>query len=127
MKKPWGAAYTMSGITALLHRLGYVYKKSKAVPGKADAQAQEDFLVAYEKLKKNKGKDGPIYFMDATHPHHNPALAYGWVKRGAERTIPNNTGRQRLNINGVISLSDLRPIVRFDDTINAASTIALFQ
>jgi transposase len=63
-----GVAYTMSGIIALFHRLGYVYKEPKTLPGKADAQAQEDFLVAYEKLKKNKGKDGPIYFMDATHP-----------------------------------------------------------
>lgn len=127
VRKRWDVTYSLSGITALLHSLGYVYKKPKTVPGKADAKAQEDFLVEYEKLKKNKEKDDPIYFMDATHPHHNPVLAYGWIKCGAERTIPSNTGRQRLNINGVISLSNLLPIVRFDDTINAASTLALFK
>jgi len=123
----WDAVYTDSGMTALLHELGYVYKKPKLVPGKANAEAQEVFLEEYEKLKKNKGKDDSIYFMDATHPQHNPVLAYGWIKRGIDHELPSNTGRKRVNINGVINLSDMQPIVRFDDTINAASTIALFQ
>jgi transposase len=34
-------------MTALLHRLGYVYKKPKLVPGKADPKAQREFLVDY--------------------------------------------------------------------------------
>ena len=95
--------------------------------GKADRAAQEAHLEEYKKLKQDKGENDPIYFMDATHPQHNPALAYGWIKRGEERNIPSNTGRGRLNINGVIDAQTLEPIVRFDDTINAASTIALFQ
>ena len=33
----------------------------------------------------------------------------------------------RLNINGAIEFEHLEPVVRFDDTINAASTIALFR
>ena len=127
VQKRWGILYSVSGMTALLHSLGYVYKKPKIVPGKADAKAQEAFLVEYEKLKENKGKEDPIYFMDATHPQHNPVLVYSWIKRGTERKIPSNTGRRRLNINGVISLSNLLPIVRFDETINAESTLALFQ
>jgi len=36
-------------------------------------------------------------------------------------------GRQRLNINGVIDCNDLSAIVRYDDAINAQSTIKLFQ
>ncbi len=127
VRKHWDVTYNLSGITALLHRLGYMYKKPRTVPGKADAQAQEAFLVAYEKLKENKGKNDPIYFMDATHPRHNLVLGYGWIKCGTERPIPSNTGRQRLNINGVISLSNLRPIVRFGDAVNAASSLALFK
>jgi transposase len=123
----FGVRYSESGMTALLHRLGYVYKKPKLVPGKADPAAQEAHLEDYKKLKEDKGEHDPIYFMDATHPQHNPALAYGWIKRGEERAVPSNTGRQRLNINGVIEIDTLEPIVRFDDTINAASTIALFQ
>jgi len=65
--------------------------------------------------------------MDATHPRHNPVLAYGWIKSDEDRNIPSNTGRWRVNINGVIDLERLKPIVRFDDSINADSTIALFK
>jgi transposase len=32
-----------------------------------------------------------------------------------------------LNINGAIGLEHLQPLVRFDETINATSTVALFQ
>lgn len=127
VKETYGVPYTASGMTAVLHRSGYVYKKPKLVPGKADRQAQERFLADYDNLMGNKGKDDPVYFMDAVHPQHNPVLACGWIKRGEEREIRSNTGRRRLNINGAIDLERLEPVVRFDDTINGESTIALFK
>jgi transposase len=123
----FGVSYTESGMTALLHRLGYVYKKPKLVPGKADPEAQEAFLVEYENIKNNKGEDDPVYFMDAVHPQHNPVIACGWIKRGEDREVRSNTGRRRVNINGAIDLERLEPVVRFDDTINTDSTIALFE
>lgn len=127
VEERWGVRYSASGMAALLRRLGYVYKKPKRVPGKADRAAQEAHLEIYENLKQDKGEHDPIYFMDAVHPQHNPVPAHGWIKRGEERQLLTNTGRRRLNINGVIDLDTLDPIIRFDDTINAASTIAPFQ
>jgi transposase len=41
--------------------------------------------------------------MDAVYPQHNPVLACAWTKRGEDGEV------------------------RFDDTINADSTIALFE
>jgi transposase len=120
-------SYTPSGMTALLHRLGFVYKKPKLVPGKADPEAQRAFLAKYEELKKNKGPNDVIVFMDAVHPQHNPVLGYGWIKRGKDHEVRSNSGRQRLNINGAIDLERMEPVVRYDDTINADSTIALFD
>ena len=127
VKERFGVQYTPSGMTALLHRLGYRYKKPKLVPGKADAERQEAFVEEYKKLKEDKKKDDVILFMDATHPHHNPVLGGGWIKRGKEFPIKSNTGRQRLNINGVIDLADLSVQVRFEDTVNADATIALLK
>jgi len=120
-------AYAVSGMTALRHRLGFVYKKPKLVPGKAERQAQEAFLAEYDTLKQSKGESDVILFMDAVHPQHNPVLGYGWIKRGEDREVRSNTGRRRLNINGAIDLERLEPVVRYDDTIDADSTIALFE
>jgi transposase len=127
VEETYHVSYTASGMTALLHRLGFVYKKPKLVPGKADPQQQEAFLAEYEELKKNKDDGDPILFMDAVHPQHNPVLGNGWIKRGEDREVPSNTGRRRLNINGAIDLERLEPIVRYDDRINADSTIALLD
>lgn len=127
VEQTWGVSYSESGITQLLYRMGYVYKKPKLVPGKADAGKQRVFVQCYETLKANKAPEDPIYFMDATHPHHNPIAGYGWIKRGQDRDIRSHTGRQRLNINGAINTVSLQAIVRYDDTINAQSTIQLFQ
>lgn len=119
--------YSISGVTELLKRMGFTYKKPKHVPGKADREAQEAFVDKYQQLKKQKNATDPIYFMDAVHPQHNSVPAYGWIKKGQEAELKANCGRQRLNINGVIDIDTLKTVVQFDDTINADSTIALFK
>ena len=72
-------------------------------------EAHKAFLEAYEELKETKGEQNPIYFIDATHPHHNPVVGYGWIKCGQEHSFRSNTGRRRLNINGAIDLIFLPP------------------
>jgi len=127
VKETFGVSYTQSGVTVVLRRLGYVYKKHRLVPGKADREAQTQFLETYDHIRNLQGQDDPIYFMDATHPQHHPVLAGGWIKRGEEQGIPTNTGRRHLNINGAIDLERLEPVVRCHDTINANSTIAFVR
>jgi transposase len=124
----FGVQYTESGMTALLHRLGYGYKKPKRLPGKApDPEVQEDFIASYKTLKANKGEHDAVLSVDATHPQHNPVLAGGWIKRGRHFPLKGNTGRRRLNINGVIDVETMGAVIRYDDTIDAASTIALVK
>jgi len=127
IEERWGIRYSESGMTDLLHRLGYVYKKPKLVPGKADAQAQLEFLADYEKLKEIKDKADKILFMDAVHPQHNPVMGSDWIKQGKDFQVCSNTGRKRLNINGAVSLETLKMVMRYDDSINAQSTIELFK
>ena len=127
IKSTFGVTYSISGATQLLKRMGFVYKMPKHVPGKADRQAQEAFVAQYENLKEHKHPEDPIYFMDAVHPQHNSVPAYGWIKKGHEAELKANCGRQRLNIKGVIDVATFKTVVRFDETINADSTIALFK
>ena len=65
--------------------------------------------------------------MDATHPQQNPVIGCGWVKRGSEYPISSNTGRRRLNITGAINVQTMSAEIRCDETLDAVSTIALFQ
>jgi transposase len=124
--RTYGVRYSVSGVTDLLHRLEFSYKKPTHVPGKQDPQKQQAFLEDYDRLKATKGKNDPIYFADATHPQHNSVPAYGWIKRGQDKELKANCGRQRLNINGAINIETLEPVTGFYDTINAQATIDLF-
>jgi transposase len=63
--------YTESGMTALLHRLGFVYRKPTRMPGKADPDAQRAFLDTDATIKDTKDPNDPIDFVDAVHPQHN--------------------------------------------------------
>ena len=56
VKEQFDIAHTANGMTALLRRLDFVYRKPKLVPGKADPVAQEAVLADYEKLKQNNGR-----------------------------------------------------------------------
>jgi transposase len=127
VKKRWKVRYTPNGMAAVLRRLGYVYRKPKLVPGKAVAAAQGEFLKDYEALEQNSEEGDVALFMDATHPQHNPVLGYGWIERGEEHPIKSNSGRRRLNINGAIDVQRMSADVRFDETTDAVSTIALFE
>jgi len=125
--KTFDVKYTPEGLTHLLHRLGFVYKKTKPVPGKADPEKQKAFIQTYHQLKEQKGPHDRIYFVDGAHPNHNAMPAYGWITKGETKEIPTNTARQRINLNGAIDVSDFDLVIREDPTLNAQSTIALFK
>ena len=128
IKEQFAVIYTVNGLTALLHRMDYVYKKPKITPGKLpDRGAQEAFVEQYRQIKRTKGNNDPVYFMDGIHPQHNSVAAYGWIKRGVNKSIPSNTGRQRVNINGAIDIDGLEAVTEFGESINAQSTIVLLK
>lgn len=128
VEQTYGIPYTLQGMTDLLKRLDYVYKKPKKLPGKhPDVETQLEFVDRYNELKQAKGKEDPVYFMDGVHPQHNSVAAHGWIKRGTTKTLESNTGRQRLNINGAVNIDRLHVVTEFDERVNAQSTIALLK
>lgn len=125
--KTFAEKYTVRGVTELLKRLDYVYKKPKIIPGKANAEAQEAFIKKYEKLRRKMEPNDKILFADGVHPQHNTIVAYGWIKKGQEKEIKSNSGRQRLNINGALDVSAQKVTVTFEETLNAITVLALFK
>jgi transposase len=128
LKTQFAISYTPQGLVPLLHRLGFSYKKTKQVPGKADPERQRAFLKLYRRIRK-KSKQGNVvlYFLDGSHPQHNSMPAYGWIKKGVEKELKTNTGRKRINLNGALNIENHTVVVRQEDTINAEATIRLFK
>lgn len=124
VKKRFRVEYSISGMTDLVHRLGFSYKKPKGVPGKANREQQENFVEQHDELKNKNFK---IYFADSTHPQHNPILGYGWIKKGTEKEVFTNTGRNHINLNGAVDIKTQDVIVRSSDTVNAAAILELLK
>lgn len=124
----FGIKYTISGMTALLRRIGYVYKKPKLVPGNPDVDAQEYFLKEYLKFMENKKENDAVFFVDAVHPTWNAIAAYGWIKKGTIRELKTNSGRDRLNIHGAMNAETFETtVIMSKANINGDSTIDLFK
>jgi len=119
--------YSTTGITALLHRLGFSYKKPKLVPGKANREAQEAFLDLLEELKSNKSPETKLYYGDGTHPQHNSLPSHGWLPKGETTELKSNTGRKRVNISGVLDAETHEVIIKEETRLNAESTIDFFK
>lgn len=129
VEKVYGVRFSVIGITKLLHRLGFTYKKPKMVPGKVDRIKQEAFLITYRKTKAQLGLHDSLYFLDATHPQHNVQPDYGWILKGKahDKFIKTNSGRERLNLNGALNFKDKTAIVLEEKTINAQALINLVE
>lgn len=129
IKKQYRIIFSVIGVTKLLHRLGFTYKKPKIIPGKADRTKQEQFLNTYQEIKTSLGQNDQIYFGDSSHPEHNTRPSYGWILKGKDndKLIKTNTGRERLNLNGALSLKNHTALVLEEKTINSETTIKLFE
>lgn len=127
--KTYGFVYSVIGVTKLLHRLGFSYKKPKIVPGKVDILKQRAFLKTYQETKANLDSNDRIYFLDSTHPQHNTKPSCGWILKGKEndKLVKTNSGRERLNLNGALNFNDKTAIVLEEKSINKETTIHLLE
>ncbi|MBL7814569.1 MAG: IS630 family transposase [Saprospiraceae bacterium] len=125
IEEKFGKTYQPSGVTTLLNRIGFSYKKTKQEPSKADTAKQEAFLAEMTTILEDVAQNpetAVAYFVDAVHPQHNTRPDYGWIKKGQEFTIAANSGRKRVNINGALNAHNVTDIVIDEaDTINYES------
>lgn len=126
VKEKWGIEYSDSGMASLLHSLEFSYKKPSIMPGKAPSEAkQREFVGIIESILSNLDTLDEAYFMDAVHPALNPVAGYGWIRRGQEKEIPSNTGREKLGINGAMPVAEADAVIVESEIVNAQSTMEL--
>lgn len=128
VQRTFEVIYTPNAMTKLLKRLGFVYKKPKCVPAKADAEVQEQFArQTLLPLMAQAGPERPLYFVDGMHPAYTGHPAFGWIRRGVERELKSNHGRVNVNINGALSWPD-RAVVHLEaEKITSEAMIGLFD
>jgi transposase len=120
--------YTVQGVVDLLNRIGFTYKKTTEVPCEADASKQEEFMEELSALLKEKEETDVVYYADGVHPTHNSRSTYGWIEKGEEFPQPTVSGRERVNINGLLNAHDVTDVIAHDCvSVNAQSTKALYQ
>src|SRR5258708_6049234 len=129
IEERYSQKFSVIGVTKLLHRLGFSYKKPKVIPGKADKVKQSEFIANYRVIKENLKPNDQIYFVDSSHPQHNTKPSYGWILKGKmnDKVIKTNTGRERLNLSGALSLGKNEATVISAKTINKFVTIRLIK
>lgn len=126
----FGLAYTPHAMARLLGRLGYVWKRPKVVPAKADPAAQRAFLdeVLLPLMTAAEADPAtPLLFVDATHPAYDAHPAQGWIRRGETATLKSNHGRANVTLNGALSWPAREVITREAELITGAEMVAFFE
>lgn len=117
--------YSHSGCLKLLHRLGFEYRKPKALPRVANVLEQQQFIDIYDELLNALPANEAVYFADAVHPEYQVRPAFGWMRKGSNTAVKTNSGRRRVNIHGALNLENFdAPFVEVIK-VNGDSSVAL--
>ena len=125
IKAKFDLCYSHSGCLKLLRRLGFEYRKPKALPRVADEDKQAEFIAFYENSLNTLAADETIYFADAVHPEHQTKPAFGWVRKGSNPAVKTTAGRGRVNIHGAICLENFDVPFVEPVTVDGSSAVQL--
>lgn len=123
----FGISYSRSGMIKLLSRLGFEYRKPKALPRLPSVADQEAFVAAYETLLNGLDARDQVVFCDAVHPEYQTHPAHGWIRTGDPVAVSRTTGRQRLNLHGALNLESGVCHLVETEAMNAETTITLLS
>ena len=120
-------SYSKAGAIKLMGRLGFGYRKPKALPIGADEAAQIAHIEAYEALLNGLESDESVVFADAVHPEYQSRPAHGWFPKDEKVAIKATSGRKRLNIHGAFDLETSRLTWVESERISAQTTLSLLE
>jgi transposase len=124
----FGVVYeSRSGLVALLHRLGFEYKKPQTFGRDMDVDRQRAFIEFYEKLLNSLGLDETVLFSDAVHPLYAARAVGCWAPTGETPAVAQTSARERLNIQGALELETGKTTIIEVEEVDTNSTIKLLE
>ena len=127
IRKTFGMPYTQ-GTIDLLNRIGFTYKKATEVPCEADASLQETFVAELTETLTQMEEGSVVYYADGVHPTHNSRSTYAWIEKGKQLEQPTVSGRDRINMNGLLNAHNVTDVIAHDcESVNAKSTRKLYE
>ena len=127
LKRTFALSYSHSGLIALMHRLGFDYRKPEAMPRGLDDAEQQAFIDRYENLLNTMGVDEAVVFVDGVHPTHQVRPAGCWARKDVAIAVEQTTGRNRLNIHGAINLETGQTQILAVEKVDGLSFIKLLS
>jgi hypothetical protein len=124
----FGVEYTQQGVVDLLNRIGFTYKKTKEVPCECNVEKQQSSIKELSEVFAGMDDKTVIYYADGVHPAHTSCSTYAWIEKGKELEQPTVSGRNRVNINGLVHAKEVTDVIAIEsERINAQSTKELYQ
>lgn len=128
LNQRFGIVYeSRSGLIALLHRLGFAYKRPDTIGRGMKADEQQAFIDSYENLLNSLGHDETVLFVDAVHPTYAARAVGCWAPKTESVAVLQTSGRERLNIHGALDLETGRTAMIEVESVDAVSTIFLLE
>jgi transposase len=92
-----------------------------------DINDQKAWVSEFEQLQKVLPNNEKILFLDAVHPTHNSTFAKTWYRDSAPKTLPTNSGRKRINIQGSYDVNEQNGVFTKHDTVNSDAIIEHYE
>lgn len=123
-----GIILSESQVRRILKRLGFQYRKTASIPGKADPQLQFDFLTEELLPRLQEAQEGKrrVFFVDASHFVLGSFLGMIWCL--SRVFVPSGSGRKRYNVLGAVETRDHDLLtIRKEGTVNADTVCELIE
>ncbi|MEK3916125.1 IS630 family transposase [Paenibacillus sp. FSL H7-0331] len=129
IKREFGVAYSLRGISKMAHRLGLSYTKPTYTLAAADEAKQQVFTEAtFPILKKLMDEEiAHLLFEDESMIRDYQALQHTWFLKGKQRVIP-TTGKHRgVKLLAVLNYATGHILWKEDEQYDAATFLSFLQ
>jgi transposase len=117
--------YSEDAVQRLLHRLGFTFYRPDMTLKVPSIEKQAEVIATLNTLLNDP--DVQLLFGDAVHPTHQTRTSGAWIHHDDTVTLPESSGRERVNIVGLLDAHSHQILARQHETVSVDAEIALLE